>query len=452
MQTRQLRNFLVLLVLVVLVKSAFFQTQLFAQDEVPAEIPNSIEKEKPEQDIPESSASESGMDDTVIIEPSQQSDTQSETEVQASSVAPDAIGTAFTYQGQLSENGRPANGDYDLQFNLYSAQLSEDIIGRTVIITNLNIISGVFSVELDFGLDAFNGQNRFLEIGVRPAGSNAEISILLPRRNITPSPYAIYADSASYAQYAESASYANRASHADSASVLTRSDGVDALLVDSGGQIMIPNGSDAREGGYIILGPIENLEHSNLTIDNNEIMARKNGGPATLWVNADGGDIYIGGDNMDDDPYNDDVNIGGEDGVKVRTDTRNDTRDVYIGGDNGLWIDNDFNNPAIRARRPSTDDSWAKPFRFIRYNNLLDFGDLGALSDVVDTGISTEDWICGVVGLKPDTSGGAYTIALTTSGTWGIDTGTIALTDVANWGVTLLCVNTLFASTQGLGF
>ena len=40
----------------------------------------------------------------------------------SSSVVPAfAQGTAFTYQGQLTDRGSPANGSYDLTFILYDA-------------------------------------------------------------------------------------------------------------------------------------------------------------------------------------------------------------------------------------------------------------------------------------------------------------------------------------------
>lgn len=32
-----------------------------------------------------------------------------------------AVSSAFTYQGQLSDGGNPANGSYDFQFILYQA-------------------------------------------------------------------------------------------------------------------------------------------------------------------------------------------------------------------------------------------------------------------------------------------------------------------------------------------
>jgi len=54
----------------------------------------------------------------------------------------------------------------------------------------VTITKGVFSVRLDFGASAFPGLDRFLEIGVRPAGGGA-FTTLAPRQQISWTPYAI---------------------------------------------------------------------------------------------------------------------------------------------------------------------------------------------------------------------------------------------------------------------
>src|SRR5437660_3428892 len=47
-------------------------------------------------------------------------------------------------------------------------------------------------VSLDFGTSVFSGAPAWLEIGVRPAESLANFTILAPRQLLTPTPYAIY--------------------------------------------------------------------------------------------------------------------------------------------------------------------------------------------------------------------------------------------------------------------
>jgi hypothetical protein len=103
-----------------------------------------------------------------------------------------AIGTAFTYQGRLTDGGAAANGSYDLQFILYNAPVGGSQVGplRTNSPTAVN--NGFFVVNLDFGA-VFNGAAYWLEIGVRTNGSAAAFSVVTPRQPLTPSPYAITA-------------------------------------------------------------------------------------------------------------------------------------------------------------------------------------------------------------------------------------------------------------------
>ena len=43
-----------------------------------------------------------------------------------------AQGTAFTYQGRLTDQGAPANGIYDLRFTVYDALTAGNPVGLTV--------------------------------------------------------------------------------------------------------------------------------------------------------------------------------------------------------------------------------------------------------------------------------------------------------------------------------
>ena len=102
------------------------------------------------------------------------------------------VGTAFTYQGRLTEAGGPANGTYDFQLILYDAPAGGSQVGPIVIGDDVVVTSGLFTVSLDFGA-VFTGSQRWLEMGVRPGATTGAFSILSPRQELTPTPHALYA-------------------------------------------------------------------------------------------------------------------------------------------------------------------------------------------------------------------------------------------------------------------
>src|SRR5712692_8402218 len=106
------------------------------------------------------------------------------------------LGTAFTYQGRLTDGGNPANGSYDLSFALFNTNAGPGQIGLTVTNQDVAASNGLFTATLDFGALAFTGEALWLEIGVRPGASADSFTTLSPRQPITPAPYAIYANNA----------------------------------------------------------------------------------------------------------------------------------------------------------------------------------------------------------------------------------------------------------------
>src|SRR5262245_25255409 len=104
-----------------------------------------------------------------------------------------AQSTAFTYQGRITENGTPANGKYDLKFRVYTPLSNGSAVSALLTMAATAVNNGVFTVTLDFGAGVFPGPPRWLEIGVRSAGSAAAFTTLAPRQPILASPYAITA-------------------------------------------------------------------------------------------------------------------------------------------------------------------------------------------------------------------------------------------------------------------
>ncbi len=105
------------------------------------------------------------------------------------------LGTGFTYQGYLTDGGAPAEGIYDFEFSLYSVETGGLDLGRETL-GDVSVTNGYFTVLLDFGASAFNGQARWLEIGVRPGAETGAYTTLTPRQALTAAPYALYAANA----------------------------------------------------------------------------------------------------------------------------------------------------------------------------------------------------------------------------------------------------------------
>ncbi len=105
------------------------------------------------------------------------------------------VGTSFTYQGQLKQDGAPANGLFDLRFRLFDAAVGGAQVVPTVCLDGVSVTNGLFAVSLDFGAQ-FNGDRRFLDVEVRADGTPGNCAggvytPLTPRQELQGTPYAL---------------------------------------------------------------------------------------------------------------------------------------------------------------------------------------------------------------------------------------------------------------------
>lgn len=111
------------------------------------------------------------------------------------------LGSAFTYQGKLAQNGMDVTDNCDFEFGLWDSAGGGTEVGVAIDIPGVSVISGVFTVELDYGAVAFNGDARWLEIAVAcPTGGG--LATLAPRQELTPSPNAMFATEAGSVDWA----------------------------------------------------------------------------------------------------------------------------------------------------------------------------------------------------------------------------------------------------------
>lgn len=108
--------------------------------------------------------------------------------------AANTLGYGFSYQGQLEDNGSPANGTYDFSFGLYDAESAGNQIGGNVIKGSVEVTNGLFSVNnIDFGKASYEQSELWLRITARQTGDPGSEMALSPRQRINVVPYAVQA-------------------------------------------------------------------------------------------------------------------------------------------------------------------------------------------------------------------------------------------------------------------
>ncbi|MHC4698896.1 MAG: hypothetical protein ACYTFA_19375 [Planctomycetota bacterium] len=114
----------------------------------------------------------------------------------------EAVGTAFTYQGQLKQVGVPVSSTCDFVFFLVDSPTDPMTELGSQAIPGVEITNGLFTVDLDFGSEPFGGDARWLFVAVCcPEPDDPPDHCLLPQnftmlnppQKLAPAPYALYA-------------------------------------------------------------------------------------------------------------------------------------------------------------------------------------------------------------------------------------------------------------------
>jgi len=107
------------------------------------------------------------------------------------------VGTAFSYQAELRENGVAKVGTVDLKFTAFDPR--GDVLGVPAILDSVPLdAQGRFTVQIDFG-NVFGFEPTQIEVAVREdalgdASNPAGFTALLPRQQVSPTPLAQFAE------------------------------------------------------------------------------------------------------------------------------------------------------------------------------------------------------------------------------------------------------------------
>ena len=112
------------------------------------------------------------------------------------------LGTGFTYQGEVRQDGAPVDGRVHLRFSLWDSEgsgqppVGGNQIGASQLLSNVPVTGGLFSVILnasgEFSVTPFTGEERWLQIEVCGDPSCQSLTILSPRQPVTAAPYSLF--------------------------------------------------------------------------------------------------------------------------------------------------------------------------------------------------------------------------------------------------------------------
>ena len=111
------------------------------------------------------------------------------------------LDSTFTYQGQLRNAGQLVNGNVDVRFTLWDADVGGTQVGNANNFTNYPLTDGRFALGLNFGTGAFNGDQRWVQVEFRNPAGTGQYLTLAPRDKILATPYALYALNSTASQW-----------------------------------------------------------------------------------------------------------------------------------------------------------------------------------------------------------------------------------------------------------
>lgn len=214
-------------------------------------------------------------------------------------------GTAFSYEGQLNNNGSPATGTYNFQFLLYTSSSGGSAVAGPVATNGVTVSNGLFTVLIDFGASVWNGSTNWLEVDVESNGVSS-FTILSPRQQMTPVPYAIFSETASNLSGTLAAGQLmgqiNNSQLANNSVTVTAGTGL-----SGGGALALGNSVTLNNAGILSLGvnaPLSSTGGQNPTLSLNAAVVTNNQPSVTLSNLTLAGSLSLPG-------TADSINVGG---------------------------------------------------------------------------------------------------------------------------------------------
>ncbi len=196
--------------------------------------------------------------------------------------------SGFTYQGELSQDGAPANGVYDLRFELQNLT-TPSTNPLPICVDNVQVANGRFTVQLNFANvlnNTFSGGTITLRTSVRTdtglaCANTSGFTVLSPDQTITYTPYAAFSAVATQASSATNATNLNN----QPASFYSNAANLTGTIADARLSTNVPRLNAANTYTAAITAPtFTGALNGNATSATNA--ANLNGQPGSFYLNA----------------------------------------------------------------------------------------------------------------------------------------------------------------------
>jgi hypothetical protein len=198
------------------------------------------------------------------------------------------VGSRFSYQGQLTDNGSPASGDYAMRFELRDQASGGNMIAFQEL-AQVTADAGLFAVELDFGPGPFTGAEYYLRVMIRPFGSVDPYTELTPWQRINATPYALQAE-----YLDDKGASAGQVLKYDGSDWVPGTDDASSVWVQQANGITYPSGNVQIGGSANSNPPADTSLFIETTNGDSPIRARI-GGQTRFQVQSNGGTNIGGG-------------------------------------------------------------------------------------------------------------------------------------------------------------
>ncbi|MFK8012968.1 MAG: tail fiber domain-containing protein [Marinicellaceae bacterium] len=100
------------------------------------------------------------------------------------------VDSTFTYQGELTDSGSPAQGTYDITINAFDNDSASGTALSSSVHTDISVNAGLFTIqEVDLGSMIYDGMDLWLQIQVKKS-AEASFTALSPLQKMRSVPYA----------------------------------------------------------------------------------------------------------------------------------------------------------------------------------------------------------------------------------------------------------------------